>query len=141
MSRLAVRCVALLGLACAGPGSATPPAATAPPAPVAAAPVAAPPAPPPVPQKDPAVTETIEETTVGWLGDTRVPMGNVMNGTYTLADGTEVRGPMCALALPGDTSEWVGKGSVVEVEGVRWRVVEVVAPPQGLGSVTLERVE
>jgi hypothetical protein len=87
------------------------------------------------------VTETIEETTVGWLGDTRVPMGNVMNGTYTLADGTEVRGPMCALALPGDTSEWVGKGSVVEVEGVRWRVTEVVAPPQGLGSVTLERIE
>ena len=87
------------------------------------------------------MTETIEETTVGWLGDTRVPMGNVMTGTYTRADGAEVRGPMCALALPGDTSEWVGAGSEVVVEGVRWRVTEVVNPPQGLGSVTLERVE
>jgi hypothetical protein len=106
----------------------------------AAACAAAPPA-PAAGQEKPAVIETIDETTVGDLDGTRVPMGNVMNGSYTLPDGTEARGPVCSLALPGDTSAWVGKGSVVTVEGTKWEVLEVVNPPEGLGSVTLKMLQ
>lgn len=95
-------------------------------------------APPASGQEKPAVIETIDETTVGDLDGTRVPMGNVTNGTYTLPDGTKKTGPICSLALPGDTSEFVGKGSVVTVDGTKWEVVEVVNPAEGLGSVTLK---
>ncbi len=87
------------------------------------------------------VTETIDETTVGDLGGVRVPMGNVTHGTYTLPDGTTATGPICSLALPGQTGVFVGKGSVVAVDGTRWQVEAVVAPPTGLGSVRLRRLD
>ena len=87
------------------------------------------------------VIETIEETTVGDLDGTRVPMGNVTNGSYTLPDGTEKIGPICSLALSGQIGEFVGAGSVVTVDGTRWEVTEVVNPAEGLGSVTLKMLE
>lgn len=104
--------------------------------------LAAAPAPPPAQgEEKPAVIETIEETTVGDLDGTRVPMGNVTNGSYTLPDGTPKRGPICSLALPGQIGEFVGAGSVVTVDGTRWEVTEVVNPAEGLGSVTLRKLE
>jgi hypothetical protein len=107
---------------------------------------APPPAAPPPGEETPPVTEapvieSIEETTVGDLDGTRVPMGNVTNGSYTLPDGTEKRGPICSLALPGQIGEFVGAGSVVTVDGTRWEVTEVVNPAEGLGSVTLKMLE
>ena len=87
-----------------------------------------------------AVIETIEETTVGDLDGTRVPMGNCMTSTYVLPSGEERRGPVCSLALPNDAHQWVGAGSVVDVDGTRWQVLEVVNPSEGLGSVTLKRL-
>jgi hypothetical protein len=92
------------------------------------------------PQETVSVIETIDETTVGDLDGTRVPMGNVTTGSYVLPDGTRKTGPICSLALPGDTSEFVGVGSVVTVAGTVWQVTEVVNPPEGLGSVTLRMV-
>ena len=80
--------------------------------------------------------ESIDETTVGMLGDVRVPMGNVTTDVYTLPDGTEARGLVCALALP-DGAVFVGLGSEVEVAGRRWRVIGLEAPEDDLGSVTL----
>ena len=87
------------------------------------------------------VIETIDETTVGDLDGVRVPMGNVTHGTYTLPDGATATGPICSLALPGETGVFVGKGSVVAVDGTRWQVEAVVAPPTGLGSVRLRRLD
>ncbi len=97
------------------------------------------PAVPPVPaEQEPAVIETIEETTVGDLNGVRVPMGNVIEDDYTLPDGTVARGLVCALALESGPL-WVGAGSVVEVGGATWRVVSVKRPPGERGEVTLER--
>lgn len=83
--------------------------------------------------------EEIDETTVGDLDGTRVPMGNVTNGAYKLADGTEETGPICSLVLPTG-QVWVGAGSEVTVDGARWLVVEVTDPPRGSGSVKLKRL-
>lgn len=83
--------------------------------------------------------ETIDETTVGDLGGVRVPMGNMTTGTYTLPDGSEGRGTICSLALPGQVGVFVGLGSVVDVQGTRWEVVGIEKPPGQLGSVTLRR--
>ncbi len=82
--------------------------------------------------------ETIDETTVGDLDGTRVPMGNVTNGSYTLPDGTPKTGPICSLALDGAVGQFVGAGSIIIVDGTRWEVTEVVNPAEGLGSVTLK---
>ena len=82
--------------------------------------------------------ETIDETTVGDLDGTRVPMGNVTNGSYTLPDGTPMIGPLCSLALDGAVGQFVGAGSIVTGDGTRWEVTEVVNPAEGLGSVTLK---
>lgn len=98
---------------------------------------ATPPAPPPAASQT-AVTETIDETTVGDLDGVRVPMGNMTTGAYTLPDGTEKTGPICSLALPGGPV-FVGVGSVVTVGGARWEVTAVDKTPGELGSVTLTR--
>lgn len=87
------------------------------------------------------MTETIEETTVGDLDGARVPMGNMCRGTYTLPDGSERRGWICALALGNGPGTFVGVGSVVEVGGRRWEVVDVAKTPGENGSVTLRRLE
>ena len=85
--------------------------------------------------------EEIDETTVGDLDGVRVPMANVTHGEYALPDGSIRRGDMCILVLP-DTNGgvFVGAGSEVEVEGVRWRVLSVDNPPDDCGSVRLERM-
>lgn len=85
--------------------------------------------------------ETIDETTVGDLDGVRVPMGNVTIGSYTRADGTEAKGDICSLALPGQAGVFVGAGSVVTVDGTRWEVLSVHNPATGLGSVTLKKLD
>lgn len=83
--------------------------------------------------------ESIEETTVGMLGEVRVPMGNMTHGRYRRADGQEDTGRICALALPTGTI-FVGEGSEIEVGGSRWRVLAVDKSPGELGAVSLECV-
>jgi len=88
------------------------------------------------------VIEEIDETTVGDLDGVRVPMGNVTTGAYTLPDGTTRRGDICSLVLPDQrVGVFVGAGSEVVVEGVRWRVLAVDNPTDGLGSVRLQKVD
>ena len=88
------------------------------------------------------IIEEIEETTVGDLDGYRVPMGNVTTGTYTLPDGTERQGDVCSLVLPDRSpGVFVGQGSVVTVGAHRWEVMAVDNPAQGLGSVTLKRLD
>ena len=85
--------------------------------------------------------EEIDETTVGDLDGVRVPMANVTHGEYTLPDGSTRRGDMCILVVPETRGGvFVGAGSEVVVEGVRWRVLSVHNPPDDLGSVRLERL-
>lgn len=93
------------------------------------------------PLLEPPVIEFIDETTVGDLDGVRVAMGNVTTGTYSLPDGTERSGDICVLAFFDDTSVWVGAGSVVDVEGTRWEVIEVINPPRDLGCVRLRRLD
>lgn len=103
-----------------------------------------PPAPHAAPDKSAAsqertpVTETIEETTVGDIDGVRVPMANMTRGSYTLPDGTEKEGLICALVLP-DGPVFVGEGSVVEISGGRWEVTGIRKPAGELGSVTLTK--
>jgi len=89
----------------------------------------------------PATIEIIDETTVGDLGGVRVPMGNMTRGEYTLPDGTKAQGVICSLALPDQVGVFVGKGSVVDVQGTRWEVIDVDKPPGERGSVTLKRLD
>lgn len=104
--------------------------------------LAADPTPSSVVVETPVVIEEIEETTVGDLGGHRVPMGNVTRGRYTIPDGTEREGPICSLVLPGvSPGVFVGAGSVVEVGGHRWEVLEVESPASGPGNVRLKRLD
>lgn len=106
---------------------------------LAGCPTQAPPTPSPT-VAEAAVRESIDETTVGDLDGTRVAVGTMLlSGSYTLADGSERQGVTAVLALPDDSSIWVGLGSVVEVEGTTWEVVEIEKTAGELGSVTLEQ--
>ncbi|TNE87907.1 MAG: hypothetical protein EP330_16575 [Deltaproteobacteria bacterium] len=90
----------------------------------------------------PAVTPdaSIEETTVGDLDGARVAVGTVVtSGKYTLPDGTEAKGVAAVLALPDDSSVWVGAGSVIAVDGTTWTVLEVKKQPGENGEVLLKR--
>lgn len=108
---------------------------------VATAQAPAPAAPVATPEKT-VIIEEIEETTVGDLDGHRVPMGNVTTGIYTLPDGTERHGDVCSLVLPDRSpGVFVGQGSVVTVGAHRWEVMTVDNPAQGLGSVTLKRLD
>jgi hypothetical protein len=115
----------LLGLACA--------AEPAPPVP----------APRAVETKDktPVIIEEIDETTVGDLDGTRVPMGNMTTGTYTMPDGSEKRGLMCSLVIGPGPGVFVGMGSEVTVDGTRWRVVGIEKDGDELGSVRLQKLD
>jgi hypothetical protein len=90
------------------------------------------------PREEEPVRETIDETTVGDLDGVRVPMANMTTGSYTRADGSEARGTICALVLPGGPV-FVGLGSAVTLDGARWEVVAIEKSPGQFGSVTLER--
>ena len=84
--------------------------------------------------------EFIEETTVGDLDGVRVAVGTVVrSGRYPLADGSGGMGPAAILALPDESSIWVGAGSVVAVEGTTWTIVRVDAPSGENGEVFLRR--
>ena len=85
--------------------------------------------------------EEIDETPVGDLAGVSVPMANVTHGEYLLPDGSTRIGDMCILVIPDtDGGVFVGAGSEVEVEGVRWRVLAVDNPTDDCGSVRLERL-
>lgn len=86
-----------------------------------------------------AVIETIEETTVGDLDGHRVPMANLYEGDYTLPDGSQRHGWLCALVLPTGPV-FVGAGSVVTVGETRWEVLKVEKPLGALGTVTLRKL-
>ncbi|MCO4747690.1 MAG: hypothetical protein KC912_23035 [Proteobacteria bacterium] len=84
--------------------------------------------------------ESIEETTVGDLDGARVAVGTVVtSGKYTLPDGTESSGVVAVLALPDDSSVWVGAGSVIAVEGTTWTVLRVDKETGENGEVYLKR--
>lgn len=84
--------------------------------------------------------EWIDETTVGELDGSRVAVGTVVvSGIYPMPDGTEAVGPAAILALPDDSSIWVGAGSVVAVDGTTWTVVAVTKVPGEPGEVALRR--
>lgn len=81
--------------------------------------------------------ETIEETTVGDLGGTAVPMASmVFDGEYALADGTLTRG-VCGVLVVGD-GVWAGEGSAIEIDGRTWTVVEARKERGKMGWMTLE---
>lgn len=84
------------------------------------------------------VVENIEETTAGDLMGARVAMGSMLfDCSYELPDGSEARGMACNLALPNDTSIWVGMGSTFVVGDITWRVTAIEKERGELGSVTL----
>ncbi len=87
----------------------------------------------------PAITETIDETTVGDLDGHRVPMGNMTTGSYTLPDGSTATGTICSLAITEGPGVFVGLGSEVVVGGRTWRVVAIEKTRGEPGSVTLQR--
>ena len=112
-----------------------------------ASPKPAPPVPPPaVYQSPPSVDETamiesIEETTVGDLDGTPVPMGNMTVMDYDLPDGRSRHGLVCSLALPGQIGTFVGLGSVIQVGDARWEVVGIEKPDDDNGEVTLKKLD
>lgn len=70
----------------------------------------------------------ITETTVGWLGEVRVPFGNVWEADYVLADGSTAHGLSGALYLP-DGEVRVGVGSRVAAGDHDWQVVALTGEP------------
>ncbi len=84
------------------------------------------------------IIEEIDETTVGDLNGTRVPMGNMTHGPYTLPDGTEKTGLICSIVIGPGPGVFVGLGSEVTVDGTRWRVVGIEKDGDELGSVSLK---
>lgn len=85
------------------------------------------------------------ETAVGMIGGVRVGVSNIFEDTYTLPDGTEREGLTARLSLlPGGTSDEgvgeeprVGEGSILEIGGSRWEVVEIEKRKGELGAITL----
>ena len=81
--------------------------------------------------------ETIEETTVGDLDGTPVPMASmVLRGDYVLPDGATGTGPCGVLVVDGGV--WAGLGTQVTVNGRTWTVVEVHKEKGRAGWMTLE---
>ncbi len=92
--------------------------------------------------KDPvqAITEEIEETTVGMLAGHRVPMGSMIRSAeYTLADGTKKQGLVGSLIVDGQTGVFLGMGSTIKVGEHTWEVVGIEKAPGQLGSMTLQQ--
>ena len=86
------------------------------------------------------VTERIEETTVGDLGDTQVGAANALDADYRLPDGRTVRGPTMALYPFGtDEKHRLGPGSQLTLDGVVWTVHAVELAPVGFGARLAER--
>lgn len=86
--------------------------------------------------------ESIEETTVGFLGECRVAMASmVFDGEYTLPDGSPAQGLICVLVPvePEGESIWVGMGSIVTIHGTKWEVVNISKARGKNGSITLKQ--
>ncbi|GEM_PF-3010933 len=86
-------------------------------------------------------TEIIEETTVVELKGCRVAMASmVFDGDYALPHGKTGRGLSCVLVLldPGGDDVWVGRGSVVNIHGLEWKVVDINKTGNENGSVALQ---
>lgn len=92
------------------------------------------------PAEAPAVIETIDESTVGDLEGTRVPMANMSQRAYVRADGTTAEGWTCTLVLASGPVV-AGVGSAIDVAGGRWEVTAVAKEPGQPGSVTLRRTK
>lgn len=89
------------------------------------------------------IMETIEETTVGHLGDCRVAMASmVFDDEYTLPNGSSARGLICVLVAiePEGEKVWVGKGSIATIHGANWEVVNITKEPGENGSITLKQL-
>ncbi len=87
--------------------------------------------------------ETIEETTVGFLGDYRVAMASmIFDGEYTLPDGSSARGLICVLVTVEPEGEriWVGMGSIATIHGNKWEVVDISKERGENGSVSLKQL-
>ena len=84
------------------------------------------------------MTETIEETTCGQLGDVRTGMASMGKGSYELPDGSVVEGMTGILAPDEHENVVIGMGSVVTVSGVPWEVIEVEKERGVPGSITLK---
>ena len=70
-----------------------------------------------------AVTERVEETTVGDLRGAKVGAANAFVADYCLPDGRSIRGPTIALHLfDGDEKHRVGVGSQLTVGAITWTV-------------------
>lgn len=83
--------------------------------------------------------EVLDEGTVTWLGEVRVPMGNVRTDAWTLPSGEQARGLAAAFVLP-EGPVVLGAGGEFAVGGARWRVEEVAAGPGGTGWARVSRV-
>lgn len=88
--------------------------------------------------------ETIEETTVGYLGECRVAMASmIFDGEYTLPDGYSARGLICVLVPiePEGDKIWVGMDSIAVIHGTRWEVVDITKNLGENGSITLKQLD
>jgi len=84
--------------------------------------------------------EVMDEGTVTWLGEARVPMANVGWGTYVDAEGASREGFVCSVVL-ADGPLHVGAGSRFEAGGVVWVVEEVARGDGGTGWCRVRSVE
>ena len=83
----------------------------------------------------------IRESTQGSLGDAEVGVSNIWEREYALPDGTTTTGMTARLSLAEGKRLVVGKGSVIEVGGAKFEVVNVVNPEEGLGSVEFKSAQ
>ncbi|CAN5328834.1 hypothetical protein BH11PSE11_BH11PSE11_26970 [soil metagenome] len=81
----------------------------------------------------------IEETTVGDLQGVAVGVGNIWERDHVMADGRLKRGLTAQLFID-DTAFIVGKGSVFELKGECWEVVEV-RKSATLGQVSIKKIQ
>jgi hypothetical protein len=81
----------------------------------------------------------LKETAVTRVGSARVGCGNLWEREYPLADGTIATGLSARVSVDGEDS-FVGAGSDLVVEGLRYRVLGVDKAPGALGTVSIEAV-
>jgi hypothetical protein len=81
----------------------------------------------------------LTETTMERVGGVEVGVGNILVDDYERADGSTVHGLTARLHPEDGPRLVVGPGSVVQLGGERFEVVDVVSGGEdGLGTVTLE---
>lgn len=80
----------------------------------------------------------LKESNVGLLDELRVGCGNFWPRRYTRADGSEAEG-LCARLAPLDDAEAliVGQGSVFDLGGRTWEVIEVRKDANSRGHIRL----